>query len=131
MKSLGYRQVLWIHRRVVEETGGSLGMRDGRLLRSALARPHTSFGGQDLYPTLFEKAAALFESLIRNHPFVDGNKRVAWECLDLLLELNGYRLVSTQCQEFDWVMRVIEHQVTVQDIADWLKVHGRRHRKIK
>lgn len=126
MKTIGYRQALWIHRRVVEETGGTQGVRDEGLLRSALARPLASFGGQDLYPTVFEKAAALFESLTRNHPFLDGNKRVAWECLDLTLELNGYHLTSTHDENFNLVMRVIEHKVTVQDVADWLRTHSRK-----
>ena len=126
MISLGYRQVLWIYRRVIEETGGTFGLRDEGLLRSALARPQASFGGQDLYPTLFEKGAALLESLVMNHPFADGNKRVAWECLDMVLELNGHRLTTSHKENFKLVMRVIERKATVQDVADWLKKHLRR-----
>ncbi len=125
MKYLGYRQVLWIYRRVMEETGGTFGIRDEGLLRSALARPQASFGGQDLYPTLFEKAAALLESLVMNHPFADGNKRVAWECLDLTLELNGYRLTASHEENFKLVMSIIERHATTQDAADWLRKHTR------
>lgn len=125
MKTLGYRQVLWIYRRVIEETGGDFGIRDEGLLRAALARPHTSFGGNDLYPTLFEKAAALLESIVRNHPLMDGNKRVAWECFDLTLDLNGYRLAADENQGFELIMKVIEHKITVQEIADWAKKHSR------
>lgn len=126
MKHLGYRQVLWIYRRIIEETGGAFGIRDEGLLRSALARPQTSFGGQDLYPTLFEKAAALLESLVMNHPLLDGNKRVALECLDLTLELNGYRLIASHEENFKLVMCVIERKATVQDVAEWLRKHARR-----
>lgn len=125
MKSLGYRQVLWIYRRIVEETGGDFGIRDEGLLRSALARPHAAFGGQDLYPALFEKAAALLESIVRNHPLVDGNKRVAWECFDLLLDLNGYRITVNNDQAFQLMMKVIEHKITVQEIADWAKKYSK------
>lgn len=126
MKYLGYRQVLWIYRRVIEETGGSFGIRDEGLLRSALARPQASFGGQDLYPTLFEKASALLESLVQNHPFVDGNKRTAWECFDLMLEVNGYLITTSADQNFELLMRLIERKVTVQDVAEWLSKHTRR-----
>lgn len=125
MKYLGYRQVRWIHRRVIEETGGSLGIRDEGLLLSALARPQASFRGQDLYPTLFEKAAALFESLVRNHPFLDGNKRVAWECMDLLLDVNGFRLLVSHRQGYALVAKVIAHELTVQELADWIQTHCR------
>jgi death-on-curing protein len=126
VKYIGYRQILWLYRRVLEETGGTSGIRDDGLLQSALARPQASFGGQDLYPTVFEKAAALLESLVMNHPFVDGNKRVAWESLDLTLALNGWQLTSSHEENFRLIMRVIGREVTVQDVADWLKKHSRR-----
>lgn len=126
MRSLGYRQVLWIYRRIIEETGGTFGLRDEGLLHSALARPQASFGGQDLYPSLFEKSAAGLESLVMNHPFLDGNKRIAWECLDLTLELNGHPLTSSHEENFKLVMSVIERKVTVQDVAEWLLKHTRK-----
>lgn len=125
MNYLGYHQVFWIYRRVIEEGGGTFGLRDEGLLRSALARPQASFGGDDLYPTVFEKAAALAESIVRNHPFVDGNKRVAWECLDLTLDSNGYRLVASTAQGYDLMMRIIERRVTVQDVAEWIEKHSK------
>ena len=68
-------QILFLHSRLIEETGGSQGLRDLGLLESAVARPQTSFSGEDLYPGLFTKAAALMDSLINNRPFLDGNKR--------------------------------------------------------
>lgn len=124
MKYLGHRQALLVHRRVIEETGGSPGLRDEGLLQSALARPQATFSGQDLYPTLFEKAAALAESIVRNHPFVDGNKRMAWECLDLTLEMSGYRITASTDQGFELMMRIIERRATVQDVAEWLEKHA-------
>lgn len=130
-KSLGYRQILWIHRRVIEETGGSLGIRDEGLLRSAIARAYSSFGGQDLYPTIFEKSAALLESLVRNHPFIDGNKRAAWESMDIFLELNGYRLSCATPRGYDLVMQIIKHHMTVQQVAEWLEKHSKRQPKKK
>ena len=126
MKYLGIRQALWIYRRVVEETGGTLGIRDEGLLQSALARPRASFGGQDLYPTLFEKAGALSESIARNHPFVDGNKRMALEMLRLMLKINGFQVLASQEAKVDLILKIIERTATVQDVAEWLARHTRR-----
>ena len=126
MTPLGYRQVLWIYRRIIEETGGTFGVRDDGLLRSALARPHASFGGQDLYPTLFEKTAALAESLVRNHPFVDGNKRTALACLRVALKREGLQVVASQEAKASLMEKIAAKQVTVQDVADWLAKHTKR-----
>lgn len=126
MKYLGYHQALWIYRRIVEETGGSPGIREEGLLRSALARPQATFGGQDLYPTLFEKASALAESLVRNHPFVDGNKRMALTCLRVMLRLNGYQVVASQEAKAHLIERIVLKELTVQDVAQWLSKHTRR-----
>lgn len=126
MNYLGYRQVLWIYKKILEETGGSSGIRDDGLLRSALARPQATFGGKDLYPTCFEKAAALLESLAKNHPFVDGNKRMAWACFDIFLEINGYSLISSENQNFNLLISLIDREKTTQDVAEWLAKNTRR-----
>lgn len=123
MKTLGYEQALLIYRRVLEETGGSAGLRDEGGLRSALARPQASFGGQDLYPTLFEKAAALAESLARNHPFVDGNKRMALACMRVLMKLNGFQVTASQEAKVSLILQIVEHKLTVQEVAEWLAKH--------
>ena len=77
MSHLTAEQVLFIHYRLIEETGGIHGIRDIPLLQSAVARPMATFGSDDLYPDIFSKAAALMHSIIKNHPFVDGNKRTS------------------------------------------------------
>ena len=96
MKYLSPEQVLFIHSRLIDTTGGSHGVRDIGLLQSAVSRPKATFGGKDLYPDIFRKAAALMESLARNHPFVDGNKRTAITSAAVFLGMNGYRLDTTQ-----------------------------------
>ena len=126
MNYLGYKQTLWLYRRVVEETGGTFGIRDEGQLQSALARPRASFVGQDLYPTLFEKAAAIAESLARNHPFVDGNKRMALACFRAMLKMNGFQVVCSQEAKVTLILNIIGRQVTVQDVADWLAKHSER-----
>ena len=82
---LTLEDLLEIHRRVIESTGGSDGIRSIPLLDSAVARPQATFGGIDLYPALPEKAAALLHSIISNHPFVDGNKRTGFTAMDVFL----------------------------------------------
>ncbi len=126
MNSLGYRQALWLYRRVIEETGGGGGVRDEGLLRAALARPLATFGGDDLYPSIFEKAAALAESIARSHPFVDGNKRMALAGARTLLKLNGYQVVASQDAKVRLILQIVAHEVTVQDVAEWLHQHSRR-----
>jgi len=89
MNYLTAEQVLFIHARIIEETGGAHGVRDLGLLESAAARPQATFDGEDLYPDLFTKAAALMHALIQNHPFVDGNKRTGTVAAGLFLEINA------------------------------------------
>jgi death-on-curing protein len=95
MNYLTPEQVLFIHSRLVAETGGSHGVRDLGLLESAVARPQATFDGKDLYPDLFTKAAALMDSFINNHPFVDGNKRTGVTAAGLFLQINGWRLTTS------------------------------------
>jgi death-on-curing protein len=82
-------QILFLHARLIEETGGSQGLRDLGLLEAASARPQATFGGEELHPDLFEKAAALMDSLINNHPFIDGNKRTGIATAGIFLLQNG------------------------------------------
>ncbi|MBI2526899.1 MAG: type II toxin-antitoxin system death-on-curing family toxin [Candidatus Rokubacteria bacterium] len=89
MRYLTLGEVVDLHRRLLEATGGAPGIRDLGALDSATAQPKATFGGADLYPTLIEKAAALCFSLVQNHPFVDGNKRVGHAAMETFLVLNG------------------------------------------
>ena len=96
MRWLSLAEVLELHCRLIEQSGGMPGLRDLGLLESSLAQPHQSFGGVDLYPGLNAKAAALGFSLIQNHPFVDGNKRTGFVIGVLFLELNGFRFGASE-----------------------------------
>lgn len=117
---LSAEQVLFLHARLVVETGGSHGVRDIKLLLSALGRPQATFDGQDLYPDLFTKAAALMDSLIRNHPFVDGNKRTGISAAALYLLVNGYRLTTSNIELERYTIEVAQSRHPVEDIAAWL-----------
>ena len=92
MRYLTLAQVIELHRRVVDQSGGASGLRDIGGLESAIAQPRMTFGGDDLYPTLIEKSGALCFSLVQNHPFVDGNKRLGHAAMEVFLILNGHEI---------------------------------------
>ena len=99
-------EVLAIHESVLSLHGGSNGIRDIGGLESAIASPFQSFGGHDLYPTAFEKAAAIGESLVMNHPFVDGNKRTGYVLLETLLRIEGYKISASDDKLYDFVIDI-------------------------
>lgn len=123
MNYLTVEQVLFIHMRLLAETGGSPGVRDLGLLASAVARPQATFGGEDLYPDLFDKAAALLDSIIRNHPFVDGNKRVGITATGLFLRRNGWRLNATNRELETFALTVAQSVASFEQIVAWLCLH--------
>lgn len=124
MKYLTPEQILFLHARLISETGGSQGIRDLGLLVSAAGRPQAAFEGSDLYPDLFTKAAALMHSLIQNHPFVDGNKRTGIAAAALFLQVNGFRLIATNPEVENFTLSVARGEQEVPDIASWLKHHS-------
>lgn len=126
MKYLTAEQVLFIHSRLIDETGGSHGIRDLGLLQSAIARPRATFGGEDLYSDIFHKAAALMESLIKNHPFIDGNKRAAISSTGLFLGINGYNLETSQKELEDFTLKMATGKTTVTDAVKWFKQYSQK-----
>lgn len=124
MKYLTSEQVLFIHARLIAETGGEHGVLDLGLLQSAVARPQATFDGQDLYTELFSKAAALLESLIGNHAFVDGNKRTAITAVGLFLRLNGYRLTAGNQELEEFTLQCAQGLIPLEQMATWLKSHS-------
>jgi death-on-curing protein len=120
MNYLTPEQVLFIHSRLVSETGGSHGVRDLGLLESAVARPRATFDGKELYPDLFKKAAALMDSLINNHPFVDGNKRTGVTAAGLFLRINGRKLSASSKALEACAMRVATKGMEIAELAKWL-----------
>jgi death-on-curing protein len=124
MNYLTPEQVLFIHSRLVAETGGSHGVRDLGLLESAVARPQATFDGKDLYPDLYTKTAALMESLINNHPFVDGNKRTGVTAAGLFLRINGQKLTASPENLEATALRVATGGMEVADLAVWLNAES-------
>lgn len=126
MKYMIPEQVLFIHARLIAETGGLHGVRDLALLESAVARPQASFEGRDMYGDLFAKAAALLESLVNNHPFLDGNKRTGITSVALFLQMNGYRIKTTN-EEFEKIsLAVAKKQLNFEEMTDWLAKYSKK-----
>lgn len=128
MKYLTPEQVLFIHSRLIDETGGLHGIRDLGLLQSAASRPRTTFGGRELYPDVFHKAAALMESLIKNHPFIDGNKRTAITSAGIFLEINGNFLETSQKELERFTLTIATERVSIQDSAEWFKKYSSKNK---
>lgn len=118
---LSVDQVLALHHALVAAFGGVLALRDRGLLESAVARPAMTFDGDDLYPDVAAKAAALMHSLVLNHPFVDGNKRIGVAAAELFLELNGRQLYAGDQELEDITLTVAEGKVEVEALAIWLR----------
>ena len=125
MRYLTAEQVLFIHARLIAETGGEHGVRDLGMLLSAVARPQASFDQADLYPDVFTKAAALLESLIGNHPFVDGNKRTGISAAGLFLRQNGYRLSASNQELETFTLRVAQGGASQEEAAAWFRTNAR------
>ena len=128
VKYLTPQQVLAIHDRMIKRFGGSHGLRDIGLLESAVFRPQASFDGKDLYVSVFDKAAALLQSLLKNHPFVDGNKRTALTSAGIFLKINGYTLINTHEEEVAFAVSVDNGHLPLEQIASWLKKNALRKR---
>lgn len=118
-------QVLFVHYRLLSETGGEHGVRDLGMLESAIARPKATFDRQELYRDIFEKAAALMESLINNQPFVDGNKRTGIVCAVLFLQQNGASFSARNAELEKFTLRVASSSARHAEITRWLKKHSR------
>ena len=121
MKLLKVAEVLEIHRAVVEQAGGTASVRDLRALESAVAQPRATFDGNDLYPTIEEKAVALAFSLIRNHPFTDGNKRVGHAALEATLMMNGLQLRSSVDDAERVILGVAAGTASRDDLVAWVR----------
>lgn len=126
IKFLSVDQVLFIHDQAVKRFGGSFGVRDLGLIESAIGRPQSSFGGQYLYENIFDMAAALLQSLLKNHPFVDGNKRTALTSAGIFLKKNGWNLINSHDEEVEFAVSVDNEHLSIDQISSWLKEHSKK-----
>lgn len=123
MRYLTLGEVLTIHHRVMEQSGGMAGVRDVGALESAIAQPRMTFAENDLYPTIADKAAALGFSIIQNHPFVDGNKRTGHAAMETFLYLNQYEIVADMTEQYEVILSVASSRIGREEFIQWLRKH--------
>lgn len=117
-------KVLLLHKLIAEETGGSIGVRDEALLESALETVFSGFGGEEFYPTKYEKGARLGYSLISNHAFVDGNKRIGMYVMLTFLEVNGIHIKCTNDEVAQVGLAVADGSMSYEALLSWVKQHS-------
>ena len=123
MRYITIGEVLGIYKRVMQETGGLVGIRDLGALESAIAQPYMTFGGNELYPSLVEKAAALGFSLIQNHPFTDGNKRTGHAVMESFLGLNDYEINANTDEQVEIILSLASDKLNRNEFTEWLSKH--------
>lgn len=110
-----------IHDILIEKSGGAKGIRDKGTLESAIYRPYQTFDGQELYPDPIDKAAAIFESIISNHPFIDGNKRTAYVLMRLILLENDLDIHASENEKYDFVIQSAQGNLSFDQIKSWVR----------
>lgn len=123
MRFLTLEQILFLHYSIIESTGGCHGLRDLTLLRSAVARPQAGFGEIEFYPDIFDKAAVITHSIIKNHPFLDGNKRTGIAAGIILLEINNIKITVSQEELVSFTLQIAEGKIDWQGISGWFRDH--------
>ena len=121
MKNLELRQVLIFHEKITKATGGSSGVKDIGLIESAINRGLASFAGEDLYETTIMKISAITHSLILNHGFIDGNKRIGVSVMLLLLKMNDFEISYTQNELIDFGLKVASGDLNEIEIEEWIE----------
>lgn len=116
-------QIINLHKQLIDETGGSHGLRDEGLLDSACNAPFQRFDNQELFPTIQQKSARLAYGLIKNHPFVDGNKRIGTHVMLILLALNGIELNYTQEELYTIILKIASGTAELNKLTEWILNH--------
>lgn len=123
MRYLSISEILELHERLIASSGGASGIRDLGTLKSCISQPHASFENRDLYPGVITKAGALCFSLVMNHPFVDGNKRIGHAAMETLLILNGYEIDAHVDEQEHIILTMASGNLTRDAFINWLKKH--------
>lgn len=122
---LTLEHIITIHSDQIDRYGGGHGIRDVSLLESAVFRPQTTFGGEEMYESIFDKAAALIQSIIINHAFLDGNKRTGMVSGIVFLEINKYNLVVSKKELVEIAIRIAKKEMGISEVAKWLKKNSK------
>ena len=123
MRSVTIAEILETYQRIMQQSGGLVAIRDFGALESALAQPYMTFGGNELYPSLAEKAAVLGFSLMQNHPFADGNKRTGHAAMAMFLAINGYKIDASIDEQTEIILSVASGKLSRDGFTEWLSNH--------
>ncbi len=123
MRYLTLEEVLELYHGIIEQSGGSAGISNMGGLESALAQPKMTFAGEELYPTIVEKASALSFSLIKNHPFIDGNKRIGHAAMEVFFILNGFEINAAVDEQEQLILQVASGKLGRDEFSEWLRSH--------
>jgi len=118
---ISIQETVYIHSLLIKTFGGSEGVRDFHALESALNRPFQSFDNVELYPSIIEKAASLLESILTNHPFIDGNKRTGYVLMRLFLKKNGMDIIADEARKYEFMIDVASGIKRFEEIVIWLE----------
>ena len=123
IRYLSLVEVLNLHSQIIQQSGGSVVVRDLAALESAIAQPRMTFGGEDLYPTVVDKAAALGFSIVMNHPFIDGNKRTGHAAMETFLVLNGIEINASIDEQEEVILALASGELGREAFVQWIKEH--------
>ena len=123
MRHIRLGQVFELHRRIIEQSGGVPGILNLAALESAVQQPRMTFWGKDLYTTLVEKVTALAFSIIRHHPFLDGNKRTGHAAMEVFMVLNGHEIQASVDEAEEVILRVASGAMEREEFAAWIELH--------
>jgi death-on-curing protein len=123
MKILTKAQILAMHSELIESFGGDDGIRDESMLESALSAPFHTFDGQYMFPTIHQRAVRLGFGLIKNHPFIDGNKRIGAHVMLTVLAMNGIELEYTQKELYEMILQVADSSASYEELLSWVLKH--------
>lgn len=129
MKILSLRQILVLHEYLIRKHGGSSGIRDMGMLKSAIYRPFATFAGEDLYKDFYLKGAALIQSIVKNYPFLDGNKRTAFSSTYIFLKKNSIKITAKEKEVVKFMVSVANENLSVDEISSWLKKYSKELEK--
>ncbi len=123
---IGIKEAEQIHSILISKFGGTKGVRDEGLLSSALNRPFSTFDNKDLYPSVIDKAAALVESIVVNHPFIDGNKRIGYVLMRLILLKNGLDIKAEPNEKYEFIISISMVALNIEQIKSWIEKHSKK-----
>ena len=130
MIALTSNKILQLHQFLMQETGGLDGLRDAALLESAVQSPLATFDGQELYPRIKEKAAKLGYTLVKNHAFIDGNKRIGVYCMLIFLDVNGVEMIYSDADLIALGLGLADGSFNYENVLDWM-IRYNKFRKLK